>query len=125
MTVCITPTVLLIEDDVDVLDTLADVLELEGYVPLLAANGREGLTLFETQDPALVITDLLMPEKEGIETIIEMRRLRPDAKIIAISGGGLLKNMDFLEMATKLGATAILRKPFEPDDLVDLVRRVL
>jgi DNA-binding NtrC family response regulator len=125
MTVFLATKILVIEDDADVLETLAQILEAEGYLPLLAAHGREGYGLFETQEPDLVITDLLMPEQEGLETIIAMRRLRPDAKIIAISGGGLLKNMDFLEMAAKLGATAILPKPFEPDDLVDLVRRLL
>ena len=78
MTVCLAIKILVIEDDADVLETLANVLELEGYVPLLAVNGREGMTLFKTQAPKLVVTDLLMPEKEGIETIIEMRRLRPD-----------------------------------------------
>jgi DNA-binding NtrC family response regulator len=125
MTVCLTTTVLLIEDDADVLETLANVLELEGYVPLLAVNGRDGMALFETHHPALVITDLLMPEQEGLETIIAMRRLRPDAKIIAISGGGLLKNMDFLDMASKLGATAVMPKPLEPDELVQTVERLL
>jgi DNA-binding NtrC family response regulator len=125
MTVCLTTTVLLIEDDHDVLETLANVLELEGYVPLLAVNGRDGMALFETRHPALVITDLLMPEQEGLETIIAMRRLRPDAKIIAISGGGLLKNMDFLDMAAKLGATAVMPKPFEPEELVETVERLL
>jgi DNA-binding NtrC family response regulator len=125
MTVCLTTTVLLIEDDADVLETLANVLELEGYVPLLAVNGRDGMALFETWHPALVITDLLMPEQEGLETIIAMRRLRPDAKIIAISGGGLLKNMDFLDMAAKLGATAVMPKPFEPEELVETVERLL
>jgi DNA-binding NtrC family response regulator len=125
MTVCLATTVLLIEDDVDVRETLANILEQEGYVPLLAVNGRDGMALFETQHPALVITDLLMPEQEGLETIIAMRRLRPDAKIIAISGGGLLKNMDFLDMASKLGATAVMPKPFEPDELVRTVERLL
>ena len=117
--------VLVIEDDVDVLETLARILAIAGYEPLLAADGREGIAVFEGQDPALVITDLFMPEREGIETIIEMRRLRADAKIIAISGGGQMGAMEYLEMAEKLGASAVMPKPFEADDLVDAVARLL
>ena len=116
---------LVIEDDVDVLETLARILAIAGYEPLLAADGREGIAVFEGQDPALVITDLFMPEREGIETIIEMRRLRADAKIIAISGGGQMGAMEYLEMAEKLGASAVMPKPFEADDLVDAVARLL
>jgi DNA-binding NtrC family response regulator len=125
VTVYLATKVLVIEDDADVLETLANILELEGYVPLQAINGREGMSLFQTQAPAVVVTDLFMPEQDGIETIINMRRLRPDAKIIAISGGGDFRNMQYLEMAGKLGATAILPKPFEPDDLVHLVSGLL
>ena len=117
--------VLVIEDDSDVLETLANVLELEGYDPLLARNGREGVALFRMQDPDLVITDLLMPEQEGIETIIEMHRLRPNVKIIAISGGGVRRNMDYLAMAAKLGATAVMAKPFEPAELIGMVASFL
>jgi two-component system, chemotaxis family, chemotaxis protein CheY len=125
VTVCLATKVLIIEDDVDVLETLANVLELEGYVPVLATNGRAGIALFQTQAPAVVVTDIFMPEQEGIETIIQMRRLRPDAKIIAISGGGYYRRMEYLEIAAQLGATAIIAKPFEPDELVDTVGRVL
>ena len=125
MTVCLGTKVLVIEDDADVLETLGRVLEREGYLPILATSGRVGMTVFQMEEPALVITDLFMPEGEGIETIIEMRRLHPDAKIIAISGGGSLGNMQYLEMAAKLGATAVIPKPFAPAKLVDAVGRVL
>ena len=125
MTVCLATKVLVIEDDPDVLETLGRVLEREGYIPILATSGRSGIAAFRMQAPALVITDLFMPEGEGIETILEMRRLYPDAKIIAISGGGSLGNMQYLEMAAKLGATAVIPKPFEPERLVDAVGRVL
>jgi DNA-binding NtrC family response regulator len=117
--------VLVIEDDADVLETLGRILERAGYQTVLAKNGREGMIMFATQDPALVITDILMPEREGIETIIEMRRARPDAKILAISGGGSWRNMEYLEMAEKLGATAVMPKPLMPDAFVQTVARML
>lgn len=66
-----------------------------------------------------------MPEKEGIETIIEIRRLSPEARIIAVSGGGLSRNLDFLDMAEKLGASATLAEPFRNRELIEAVRRVL
>lgn len=123
--VAVAAKILIIEDDRDVLETLARILAEEGYSTVGATNGKEGIAVFEREHPALVITDLIMPEKEGIETIAELRRLRPDVKILAISGGGTLKNMDLLEMAGKLGASATLAKPFEPDDVVGSVRRLL
>jgi DNA-binding NtrC family response regulator len=114
-----------IEDDIDVLETVGRVLEEAGYTPILTADGREGMIAFESHSPSLVITDLFMPVREGIEIIMEMRRSRPDAKIIAMSGGGRMGAMEYLEVAEKLGATAALPKPFEPDDLVGAVVRLL
>jgi DNA-binding response OmpR family regulator len=119
-----TRKILLIDDDVAVLRTLEVVLEDRGYDVVTAKDGAEGLRLFKKNPPDLVITDLIMPEKEGIETIIEMRRERPDAKIIAISGGGRTHNRCFLDMATSLGAVAVLAKPFMPDELADKIAEV-
>jgi CheY-like chemotaxis protein len=77
------------------------------------------------EDPDLIITDIIMPEKEGIETIRQILNERPSAKIMAVSGGGRHANMDFLDAARKLGAIDVLEKPFEPDDLVNRVSRCL
>ena len=120
-----TRKILLIDDDVVVLCTLEIVLGDRGYDVVTAKDGVEGLRLFQENPPDLVITDLVMPEKEGIETIIEMRRERPDTKIIAISGGGRTHDGCFLKMAAELGAAAILPKPFMPDELAAKIEEVM
>ncbi|HXP75916.1 MAG TPA: response regulator [Stellaceae bacterium] len=116
--------ILLIDDDIAVLRTLEIVLSDRGYDILTAKDGVEGLRVFRSARPDLVITDLIMPEKEGIETIVEMRRERPEAKIIAISGGGRTHNIGFLDIAATLGASAVLAKPFTPDQLAQKIDEV-
>ena len=113
--------VLLIDDEEYVRMTLGQALEDEGHAVLMATNGREGLEVFAAERPDLVITDLLMPDKEGIETIRELRRIVPDVKIVVISGGGRVNNVDFLEVARKFGAAAALRKPFPLDEFCKVV----
>jgi DNA-binding response OmpR family regulator len=117
--------ILIIDDDSLVRDTLLRILQRKGYEVLVAADGRHGVQTYRRENPDLVITDLIMPEKEGLETIREIRSTRCDAKIIAISGGARLGNMDYLEMAGKLGASEIIAKPFDPSELITLVSRCL
>lgn len=117
--------ILVIDDDALVRDLIAHILEIAGYLPVLASNGREGIARFKSDEPALVITDILMPEKEGIETILDIRRLRQDVKIIAISGGGVSGAVEFLDMAAKLGASAAIAKPFKPAALISMVAQLL
>jgi CheY-like chemotaxis protein len=93
--------VLVIDDDSLVRDTTVRILEREGYQVVVASDGVRGLRVFRTEQPDLVITDIIMPEKEGIETIGEIRGDRPDAKIIAISVGGRIGNVDVLKIAEK------------------------
>ena len=85
---------------------------------VVAADGREGLKAYLANPTDVVVTDILMPEKEGIETIIELKREHPNVKIVAISGGDPAGNTDFLEMAGLLGADRILQKPFRPKELL-------
>ncbi len=118
-------TIVLIDDDDDVRRTLVRMLETAGHQVHEAADGSSGLELCLRVDPQLVITDILMPEKEGIETIMTLKRDRPDLKIIAISGGGRAGGMDFLDMARSLGADEVLQKPFRRAELLDLMKRVL
>jgi len=117
--------ILVIDDDSLVRDTLVRILERKGYQVLVASDGLRGLRMFRSEQPDLVITDIIMPEKEGLETIREIRCECPDAKIIAISGGARIGNMDFLDVAGKLGASEIIPKPFDPADLVTVVSRCL
>jgi CheY-like chemotaxis protein len=116
---------LVIDDDDLVRDTIVRILERKGYQVLVAGDGARGLQIFRSERPDLVITDIIMPEKEGLETIREIRDEWPDTKIIAISGGARIGNMDFLDVAGKLGASEIIPKPFDPTDLVMLVSRCL
>jgi two-component system, chemotaxis family, chemotaxis protein CheY len=117
--------ILLIDDDIAVLRTLEIILTDLGYDIVTAKNGLEGLDNFHKTHPDLVITDLIMPEKEGIQTIIEMRRERPEVKIIAISGGGRMQNANFLGLAASLGANAVLSKPFDPAQLAGTITNCL
>jgi YesN/AraC family two-component response regulator len=103
--------ILLVEDEPLVSETLASAMKSKGHTVVTAGNGVEGLKRFAEKPFDLVVTDIIMPDKEGIEMILEMRRHQPDAKIIAISGGGRTGNVEFLKMAGSLGAMATLKKP--------------
>ncbi|MDM8524030.1 response regulator transcription factor [Desulfococcaceae bacterium HSG8] len=117
--------ILVIDDEDQVRSMLRMMLEREGYEVEDAENGEVGIRLFRKKPADVVITDILMPEKEGIETIIELRRDFPGAKIIAISGGGRLRSPEiFLKMAKKFGADRIFPKPVERDELLDAVKEL-
>ena len=117
--------ILIVDDDVDVLDMLGQTLEREGYEVVSAANGKEGVRLYREDPVDLVITDIIMPEKEGIETIMELKRAFPDVKIIAISGGGRVDPEGYLSMAKQLGARYTFSKPVEREDLLKAVRELI
>ena len=117
--------ILVIDDDVIVRETLIQILEDHGYQVVSAEDGKRGVASFRSEKPDLVITDIIMPEKEGIQTIAEIRRERPDAKVIAVSGGGRIGNTDFLKIARQLGATDVIAKPVDPDDFAARIERCL
>lgn len=117
--------ILIIEDDSAIRSMLRRMFEQEGYDVADASNGKEGLKLFRKDPAKLVITDLIMPEKEGIETIIALRRDFPDLKIIAISGGGIIGPKDYLEIAKTLGADFTFTKPLELKELLEAVKELL
>jgi len=119
------PAVLVIDDDPALLHSFATVLSAYGIPTTTARDGLEGLAAFRRISPAVVLTDIIMPEKEGLETIMAMRRERPATKIIAMSGSGAKGGRDYLILAKKLGADAVIHKPFEVDDLVKLLRTFL
>ncbi len=117
--------ILVIDDDVVVRTAMVQFLEDLGYDVVSAEDGQRGMRLFRSEKPDLVITDIIMPEKEGIQTIAEIRRERPDAKVIAVSGGGRIGNTDFLKIARQLGATDVIAKPVDPDDFAARIERCL
>jgi CheY-like chemotaxis protein len=105
-------TVLVIEDEPLVRDTIRMSLETGGHTVLIASDGREGVSLINRASVDVVVTDLIMPEQEGLETIRLIRRDHPDIKVIAISGGGRHVGTDYLQAASLLGANFALQKPF-------------
>ena len=115
--------ILIIDDDPDLRAVLAQMLRLAGYEVALAANGREGLERALKQPADLVLTDIYMPEQEGLETILELRRRFPQLPVLAMSGRAAAGTM--LGIAQRLGAIAVLQKPFSSDELLTLVSRSL
>ena len=110
--------ILVIDDDHLVRYTLSKILQRNGYDVVTASDGKRAMTVFRSEHPDVVITDIVMPEQEGAETIIMLRHERPDVRIIAISGGGRTRNLDYLGMARALGADDVIRKPFEAEELL-------
>jgi len=117
--------ILIIDDEDELRSMLRRMLEQAGHEVTEAVNGAEGIKLYERDRPDLIITDIIMPEKEGVETIIALRQADPNLPIIAISGGGRLEATDFLTMAKKLGARHTLSKPFRRDQLLEAVGECL
>lgn len=117
--------ILVIEDETLVSQTVEVLLMKAGHTVSTAPDGVKGLAAYQAEQPDLVITDIIMPEKEGIETIRELRAISPRVPIIAISGGGRTKNFDFLRIAHRLGANEVLRKPFANDELIATINRCL
>ena len=117
--------ILIIDDDTQLCATLREALEREGYDVVEAHDGREGLQRYQEAPTAVMITDILMPEQEGLETIMALRRVDPQGKIIAISGGGQTGRLDFLHLAMLLGVQRTLRKPFRLQELTAAVRELM
>lgn len=117
--------ILVVDDDSQVLQVVSEMLRIEGHSVVMATNGRQALDQFEHEDFDLVVTDIIMPEQEGLETIANLRRRENYIPIIAISGGGRAGNLDYLETARYIGADGILAKPFGRQDLLTTVNQVL
>lgn len=117
--------ILIIDDDKMVRDTLRMILVEAGHQITLAVDGKQGLKAFTEIAPDAVITDILMPEKEGVETIRDIRKLSAKVPIIAMSGGGRVGNMSFLAIAKQVGASRTFTKPFDLDQVMDAVNELL
>ena len=124
------PKILIIEDEEPIRKMLRSVLEAEGYDVLEAADGRIGSRIYNTEHIDLVITDIFMPEKEGLELIREIRHDFPHIKLIAISGGGVMEvigpaGKDYLTIAEKFGVNYTFEKPFELNDILSAVEDLI
>lgn len=117
--------ILVIDDDPDIRALLETALQVDGHDVVLAADGHDGLARQRAEPSDLAIVDIFMPDKEGIETIIELRQEFPRLPIIAISGGGRTGNTSFLAQALHLGATRAVAKPFDYRVLLSIVAEVL
>ena len=117
--------ILIIDDEPHILLMLKKMLERAGYEIELASNGNEGLDRFTRTPSDLVITDIIMPDKEGLETIREMKRMRPELKIIAMSGGGKISAENYLGTAKIFGASRVIEKPFTQQHMVATVKELL
>ena len=117
--------ILVVDDEEMVRLTVRNILQAVGHTIIEAANGVDALKILTKQCPAIIITDILMPEKEGIETILEIRRGCRNIKIIAMSGGGRAHQMDFLNFAKQAGADRILPKPFSGGQLITAIDELL
>ena len=117
--------ILVIDDDDSVRLSVRLALEDADHLVEDAGDGEKGVALFRENPADRVVTDIFMPEKEGLETIDEIKRLRPGTKIVAISGGGCMDPDDYLTIAKSVGADRSLLKPFDINDLVDVVDTLL
>jgi CheY-like chemotaxis protein len=117
--------ILLIDDNDIFRSLLKETLIHFGHTVIEANNGREGLKMFTAAGADLIITDLVMPEIEGFEVLMELQKLRPLVKIIVVSGGVRGNSLDFLDIAKRLGASKVLAKPFTNDELMSTVNELL
>ncbi len=117
--------ILVIDDDEQMRDLLHKAMQWAGFEVVSAANGRLGQQLFEEVHVDLIITDLIMPEQEGLETIRNIKQNYPAVKIIAISGGGRIGPEAYLPAARELGADRAFSKPFDVKELVCAVQELL
>ena len=119
------PRILIIDDEAMIRNLLVQILEREGYETITASGGKDGIKIHRENPADLVITDLLMPEKDGIETIMELRRDSRDVKILAMSGGGKIDPETYLQIAKTMGAIETLAKPFDLRELLKTVQELL
>jgi CheY-like chemotaxis protein len=124
--------ILVVDDNEEFRASIKDLLETNGYEVVLAVDGEDGIRLFEQQGCDLVVCDVFMPKKDGLETITEILRISPATPVISTTGyvastSGRQEDLDvnYLNAAQEFGATYTLVKPFDPDEFVALIRRCL
>jgi DNA-binding response OmpR family regulator len=114
--------ILIIDDEPVIGSMLKKVFEREGYNVIVASNGEDGMKLYKEKQPDIVITDLILPGKEGIQIIMELRKEDPNLPIIGMSGGGYIDPDSYLHLAKSLGANAVFTKPIKIEELLNIVK---
>lgn len=117
--------ILIIDDEESALDLLRRILEQEGYEVVAAKNGQEGVGIFRRQQFDLVVTDMVMPVKDGLKTILELRQVDPAIPLIAISGGGAIAKERYLNVAGYIEGVCTIPKPFSRAELLAGIERLL
>ena len=117
--------ILLVEDDNDLRQMLSSAIKKKKHTVIEAVNGRDAANKFKSSLVDLVITDILMPEQDGIGLIIELKKTKKELKVIAISGGGKAGPSNYLDIARALGADAIFPKPFSLQDILREMEKIL
>ena len=118
-------SILIIDDEDPVREVLRRLLERVGHTVYEAADGKTALRMYAGNPTDLVITDIYMPEMDGIEFLIRVREAFPEARVIALSGGSFISKEEVLRDAAQLGAVGILEKPFSVEECLDVVQRAL
>jgi CheY-like chemotaxis protein len=119
------PRILIIDDDASMRLALRHALESRGHQVAEAGDGKAGLTIYQSTLFDLVVTDIIMPGMEGLETVLALKKFSPHLKIIAMSAGGKGSADDYLNLAARFGAARTLRKPFEAQEFISTVEAVL
>lgn len=119
------PRILVIDDEPLIRSTVVTILTREGFSVEEASDGQAGIAMCHKNPPDVVITDIFMPNRDGIEVLMELKRSCPRTKIIAMTGGGQMRMMEIASAAKHLGAAHILHKPFERESLLAAVNAVL
>lgn len=117
--------ILIIDDEPSIRLMLRKLLEFEGYEVSEASDGNQAIHRYNEKQPDLIITDLIMPEKEGLETMTELFKKNPELKIIAMSGGGRSKPGGYLHTAKLLGAIETFEKPIRKNELIEAIKKVI
>ena len=114
--------VLIVDDNKDMRESTRYLLQLIGYDAEVASDGHQAMEIHRLRPVQILLTDIFMPGKDGIETIEAFRRQWPDIKIVAMSGGGTVATRDYLDVAPDIGADATLRKPFSLESLQQVLQ---
>ncbi len=117
--------ILVVDDEYQVRKMLRQTLERSGFEVVEASDGKEALKHYHADTIDLVITDIIMPDKEGIETIIDLRKINPNVKIFAISGGGKVSPGDYLILAGRSGAMRTFTKPLDREEILVAIKEAL